>query len=241
MTHDERISAYIDNELSADQEQEFLISLAASNGLRKSFRSELVMKNVLHRDEMVTNPPREMRAALFATLGIGAIAVTASKADAAQPASNAGHSVASHSLLKTFFATKMSALVTAIGISISALAGYGVHSIVDADHVSSAQQTEHVSNSKQSNPVNAAPSMEQPAPVNSKVAMEAQGTSGTATQSASGLNHTTYQNAVGASHRTAMLHRAIREASTPSEPAPPVSGVSGSGEVGINPAVINKK
>ncbi|HWF44932.1 MAG TPA: hypothetical protein VG537_09850 [Candidatus Kapabacteria bacterium] len=241
MTHDERISAYIDNELSTEQEQEFLISLAASDGLRKSFRSELVMKNVLHRDEMVTNPPREMRAALFATLGIGAAAATASKADAAQSASNAGHSIASHSLIKTFFATKMSALVTAVGISISALAGYGVHSIVDADHVSPAQQTEHVSNSKQANPVNATPSVVQQSQDNSKVAQEAQGTSGTATHSASGLNPTTYQNVVGASHRNAMLHRAVRDASTPNEPAPPVSGVSGSGEVGINPAVINKK
>src|SRR2546427_11671855 len=98
MTHDERISAYIDNELGADQEQEFLISLAASDGLRKSFRSELVLKNVLHRDEAATNPPRALRTAVFATLGIGAASVTADQATAAQ-ASTA--SVSSHGLLKT--------------------------------------------------------------------------------------------------------------------------------------------
>src|ERR1043165_882207 len=84
MTQDERISAYIDNELTMDQEQEFLISLAASDGLRKSFRSELVLKKVLHRDESVTNPPRKLRGAIFASLGLAAAAdMSASHAHAA--------------------------------------------------------------------------------------------------------------------------------------------------------------
>ena len=131
MTQDERISAYIDNELSAEQEQEFLISLAASNGLRKSFRSELVLKNVLHRDGAVTNPPGNMRSAVFAALGLGMATGVSTKADAAQKANSA-----SQSLLKTFFATKISTLVTAAGISVSALAGYGVHSVLTAGNPS---------------------------------------------------------------------------------------------------------
>src|SRR4051812_25431404 len=102
MTHDERISSYIDNELTPEMEQEFLISLAASDGLRRSFRSELVLQKVLHRDEAVTAPPREMRAAIFATVGLGAAALGASKANAAQVSTQqtAATQVASHGFLK---------------------------------------------------------------------------------------------------------------------------------------------
>src|SRR3954470_16450821 len=111
MTQDERISAYIDNELSLEQEQEFLISLAASDGLRKSFRSELVLKKVLHRDEAVTNPPRKLRGAVFATLGLAeASELTASNANAASANSGvASHSgaMASKGFMKALFATKM--------------------------------------------------------------------------------------------------------------------------------------
>src|SRR5205807_2403398 len=122
MTHDERISAYIDNELSSDQEQEFLISLAASDGLRKSFRSELVLKNVLHRDESRTNPPRKLRAAVFMALGLGAASVAADRASAANAPVKG--------LMKSLVATKLNALVTAAGITASALVGYTVHSVV---------------------------------------------------------------------------------------------------------------
>ncbi len=123
MTHDERISSYIDNELTVEQEQEFLISLAASDGLRKSFRSELVLKKVLHHDEAVMNPPRKLRGAVFATLGLAAATATASKASAAQSATG-------RTFVRSLFATKLSMLLTAAGLSLSALAGYGVHSIV---------------------------------------------------------------------------------------------------------------
>ncbi len=132
MTHDERISSYIDNELSAEQEQEFLISLAASDGLRKSFRSELVLKKVLHHDEAATNPPRKLRAAVFTTLGLGGATgassamLGANNARAAQPAARM---IGQRGLLKSLFATKMSTLVTVVGISASALAGYGVRTL----------------------------------------------------------------------------------------------------------------
>ena len=124
MTHDERISSYIDNELNAEQEQEFLISLAASEGLRKSFRSELVLKKVLHHDEVTMNPPHRLRSTVFATIGLGIAASTASKSSAAPR-------LAGRSFVKSLFATKMSTLITAAGISISALAGYGVHSLTE--------------------------------------------------------------------------------------------------------------
>ncbi len=139
MTHDERISSYIDNELSTEQEQEFLISLAASEGLRKSFRSELVLKKVLHRDESVTTPSHRLRTAVFTTLGLGGIGVAgnSSKASAAQQAGN----VAGRGLLKAFFATKVNALITAAGISVSALAGYGVHAVVHSESGPAAVKT----------------------------------------------------------------------------------------------------
>jgi hypothetical protein len=125
MTHDERISSYIDNEFSSEQEQEFLISLAASEGLRRSFRSELVLKKVLHRDEATVNPPRKLRGAVFASLGLGGAGITMNKANATQSASRG--------MLKALFATKLNTLVTVAGISLSALAGYGVRSVVSQD------------------------------------------------------------------------------------------------------------
>jgi hypothetical protein len=136
MTHDERISSYIDNEFSTEQEQEFLISLAASEGLRKSFRSELVLKKVLHHDEASVNPPRKLRGAVFASLGLAGAGLSLNKANATQTAVSRG-------MLKTFFATKMSTLVTVAALSVSALAGYGIRSIespsvpvTDVTHVS---------------------------------------------------------------------------------------------------------
>ena len=137
MTHDERISSYIDNEFSAEQEQEFLISLAASEGLRRSFRSELVLKKVLHHDEAAMNPPRKLRGAVFATLGLSGVGLSTNKANATQ--------AASRGMLKSLFATKMSALVTVAGLSISALAGYGVRSI-ESSAVPSSSHVTNVSN-----------------------------------------------------------------------------------------------
>src|ERR1035437_9495282 len=116
MTHDERISAYIDNELSTEQEQEFLISLAASDGLRKSFRSELVLKNVMHRDDASVNPPHTLRRSVFAALGLaGADMVASEHAHAASQAGSTAPRVAAHAL-KALFASKMSTLITAAGI-----------------------------------------------------------------------------------------------------------------------------
>lgn len=127
MTHDERISSYIDNELSAEQEQEFLISLAASDGLRKSFRSELVMKNVMHKSEPM--PPRRMRGAVFAAVGIGAASTIATEHASAHATAAAARSTTS--AFKSLFATKIGALVTVAGIGTSALVGYGVRTALE--------------------------------------------------------------------------------------------------------------
>lgn len=128
MTNDERISAYIDNELTTEQEQELLISLAASDTLRKSFRSELVLKKVLRADERAVNPPRQLRTAVFAAIGLGAAATVTAEAEAATIPSAAA-SAPTHGLLKTLFASKINALVTAAGLTVAGFAGYGVHSL----------------------------------------------------------------------------------------------------------------
>jgi len=126
MTPHDQISAYIDNELGMDQEQDFLISLASNDGLRKSFRSELVLKNVIHQDEVLTTPSRDMRGAVLATLGIvGASAIAADSSTAATAAS-----ATKTTFLKTMFASKLNALVTASMVTASALGGYAVRTII---------------------------------------------------------------------------------------------------------------
>src|SRR5438132_5800953 len=127
MTQHDQISAYIDGELNPEQEQDFLISLASSDNLRKTFRSELVLKNVIHRDEVLTSPSRNMRGAVLTTLGIGAGATVASESvEAAAMAAPA----AKATILHTLFATKIGALVMASVVTASALGGYGIHSVI---------------------------------------------------------------------------------------------------------------
>ena len=129
MVPHDKISSYIDNELTGEQEQEFLISLAASEGLRKAFRSELELKKVIHRDEVVTAPPRELRSVLFAALGFGAGASVIG----AEAATATIQSAASQGILRALFATKASTIITAVGIGASALIGYGTHALVADD------------------------------------------------------------------------------------------------------------
>ena len=127
MTYSDQISAYVDSELSIEQEQEFLISLAANEGLRKTFRSDLVLKSVIHRDELMTAPPREMRSAVFAAIGIGlgATALSASKAEATTTAS-AG-SASQISVLKSLVMSKFGAALTVGSMLVGGIGGYAVH------------------------------------------------------------------------------------------------------------------
>jgi hypothetical protein len=126
MTPHDQISAYIDNELAAEQEQDFLISLASSDGLRKSFRSELVLKNVIHQDEVLTTPSRDMRGAVLTTLGIAGVSALASEtADAATAVS-----ATKATFVKTMFASKLNVLVTASMVTASALGGYAARTII---------------------------------------------------------------------------------------------------------------
>jgi hypothetical protein len=221
MTHDERISSYIDNELSSDQEQEFLISLAASDGLRKSFRSELVLKNVLHRDEAATNPPRKMRGAIFGVVGLAGAGLTAGRADAAQHASTSVH--ASSGFLKTMFATKINALLTAATITVSGFAGYGVHSLVEPAPQAMANVPVQFHAPAATNQVT--PTVQTSGVKEDVVPSQSDG-------SASTVHH---QRAATASHR--MPARVNASGSQPTESA---SGTAGGGSVGIEKPEVNR-
>jgi hypothetical protein len=137
MTHHDLISSYIDNELTAVQEQEFLISLAANDNLRSSFRTELTLKNIVHRDESLITPPRALRASVFAAIGLSA-GLSAAAPEAANAASNpvststtAMHGASqSSTFFKTLFATKMNALFTTLSLSVATLVGFVGHDIV---------------------------------------------------------------------------------------------------------------
>ena len=131
MTQHDRISAYVDNELSGEQEQDFLISLASSDTLRKTFRSELILKNVIHRDEVLTEPSRDLRPAILGVIGIGAAMAVAETADAA-PAASSG--------LKALFATKINTLVTASLITVSVIGGYAIRTAVAPEAPAPVQQ-----------------------------------------------------------------------------------------------------
>jgi negative regulator of sigma E activity len=126
MTQHDKISAYIDNELSHEAEQDFLISLASNDGVRKAFRSELVMKSVIHQDELATLPNRDLRGAILATIGVGTASVVAGEATAA----TAAVAKPAVSGLKALFATKLNALITAGIVTVSAVGGYVTNTIV---------------------------------------------------------------------------------------------------------------
>jgi hypothetical protein len=213
MTHDDRISSYIDNEFTAEQEQEFLISLAASEGLRKSFRSELVLKKVLHRDEAATAPPRRLRAAVFATLGLGGAGLSTSKANAAQPVA-----AASRGLIKTFFATKMSTLATVAGLSISAIAGYGVRLVVSPAAVIPSSYVTHEFHGTYAVPQNviqpAAPAISESSPVAS-----------------SGLIKHAVKKPMVSARQQRLNHSGVS--------TEPVTGTAGGGTVSMEPPKIN--
>jgi len=230
MTHDERISSYIDNELSGEQEQEFLISLAASDGLRKSFRSELVLKNVLHRDEAATNPPRKLRGAIFGAIGLVGAGLSAQKADAATRTPHAS------GFLKSMFATKVNALLTAATITLSGVAGYGVHSIIQPQPTVSAVV-----------PVESSSTMRTPATLNQVTPsvqtlgvkdVPASGSPSTGAGQEANTASVPHQRAASVSHKTdARVNASIRRNAN----AGPVNGTAGAGTVGIEKPTIDKK
>jgi hypothetical protein len=213
MTHDERISSYIDNELSAEQEQEFLISLAASDGLRKSFRSELVMKNIMHRNEPI--PPRRMRGAVFAAVGIGAASTIGSEQATAAVARS------TTSAFKSLFATKVGALVTAGAIGTSALVGYGVRTATE--------------------PTKSAPITHTVQSVSAPVKSDVQNVVTEAPQLTSSTQVLDrHQNAVSVKHRAVQAKSSDNTKTAKSETGP-VNGVAGGGPILMDQPTVDTK
>jgi len=123
MTYHDKISAFIDNELTHDAEQDFLISLASNESVRRAFRSELVMKHVIHQDELATQPKRDLRGVLLGTLGIGTATAVAEEASAA--------ATAVPSLWQSVVVSKINALFVAGIVTVSAATGYVTHEVLN--------------------------------------------------------------------------------------------------------------
>jgi negative regulator of sigma E activity len=212
MTPHDQISAYIDNELGAEQEQDFLISLASSDGLRKSFRSELVLKNVIHQDEVLTTPSRDMRGAVLTTLGIAGVSALASEtADAAAIVSGA-----KATFVKTMFASKLNALVTASMVTASALGGYAVHTII-AEKPATHMVTAPVIRNTQ-------PAITAPAQVASPV-----------------MNTATDMSHESAPKMTAAKHKSVPKVTEPSKTETTTGTTPGIGAANVNPIIETPK
>jgi hypothetical protein len=138
MDYQDKISSYIENELTAEGEQEFLISLAASETLRRSFRSELVMKNILRQDDHMTSPPSEMRSNVFTAIGL----TTAASASDSTPMAVRG-----------FFASKFQTFISAVALVGSITLGYVVHGVIQPEPQSAVSAPASVSAPVKSAPI----------------------------------------------------------------------------------------
>ena len=161
MNVQDQISSYIDNELSTEAEQEFLISLAASEGLRKSFRSELLMKNILHQDVATTRPPHQMRNAIF-----GAVGLTAGASAPAGGAATSGAASTGGLLGRILLAAKMNIVVGSTLVALSLGTGYLAHDFVQSSETTTLRSapSQHVLTLPQGvqNPVLVSPSSQTP-------------------------------------------------------------------------------
>lgn len=239
MTHHDLISSYIDNELTAAQEQEFLISLAANDNLRSSFRTELTLKNIVHRDESLITPPRALRASVFAAVGLtaglaadaaapeAASAAPASAAPApAQLTSTSSVATQSSSFFKTLFATKMNALFTTLSLSVATLVGFVGHDVIVGEHA--AQPTVQTKST---------------APSTTRVAEPAQ-TSETVAEKPVANSTTNAAKSSGSRIATRITKKPVTSTSNASEPTPQTDAVtdpsttSGTGEVDVQPPVL---
>jgi negative regulator of sigma E activity len=121
MDYQDKISSYIENELTAEGEQEFLISLAASETLRRSFRSELTIKNILRQDDQMMTPPRDMRKQVFAAIGMGALSVPSSAPETVPIG------------VRGFFASKVQTFMSALALVGSMAVGYVMHGVIQPE------------------------------------------------------------------------------------------------------------
>lgn len=72
-THDP-INAYLSNEMTPDQERQFLISVAASDSLRRALKSEVMIERIITREEREMAVPHTLRSAILAEAGLAAAA-----------------------------------------------------------------------------------------------------------------------------------------------------------------------
>src|ERR1035437_1147656 len=102
MRQEEQISRYFDHAMTSSEEQNFLITLAASDGMRIAFRSQLELMKAVRSDADSLRSVAAVRDRTLTALGLSATAVTpfieqellrsARSHDAAQAAAQAGSS-----------------------------------------------------------------------------------------------------------------------------------------------------
>jgi hypothetical protein len=145
MDYQDKISSYIENELTAEGEQEFLISLAASETLRRSFRSELTIKNILRQDDQMMTPPRDMRKQVFAAIGMGALSVPSSAPETVPIG------------VRGFFASKVQTFMSALALVGSMAVGYVMHGVIQPEISTSTTSHENRSSPAQMPSTQSAP------------------------------------------------------------------------------------
>jgi hypothetical protein len=76
LKQEELLSRYFEHRMSADEEQNFLIQLAASNELRTAFRSHLELQKAIRDDKDDLRAVAQVRTRTLTALGLSASAVT---------------------------------------------------------------------------------------------------------------------------------------------------------------------
>lgn len=81
MTTHDPINAYLSNEMTPDQERQFLISVASSDSLRRALKSEVMIERMITREEREMTVPHTLRSAILAEAGVIAAAPTLPKSE----------------------------------------------------------------------------------------------------------------------------------------------------------------
>ncbi len=133
------ISSYLNNEMTPDQERQFLLSVAASDQLRLALKSHVMLDRVILRQAQDTHVPHGIRSAILAEAST-ALTVPG----------GAGRGASGGGLGKRFPGASMTNGLVALGIAIGVFAGgyftrTGMESVNDATPVTGVDQRESVS------------------------------------------------------------------------------------------------
>jgi len=87
------ITSFFNNEMSPEQERQFLVSVASSDSLRLGLKSHVMLDKILHDESDATRVSPRTRVAIMREAAIVAAAAGALSSDEAYAESNEGHAV----------------------------------------------------------------------------------------------------------------------------------------------------